>query len=158
MLNQAYVFFIFIFTGLILGILFDLFRILRKSFDTNDFFTYIEDIIFWILSGTIILYSLFKFNNGEIRFFVFMGIVLGLLLYFLTFSKIFVEISVYIILFVKKMLYYIILLPIKYLAKFFKKIVFSPTMFIFLNFRKHLKKMHIFGKKSKYKKDLSKEC
>ena len=41
--------------GVIIGILFDFFRILRKSFKTPDFVTYIEDVIFWILTGLLTL-------------------------------------------------------------------------------------------------------
>ena len=64
-------FMIFIFNGFLISILFDIFRILRKSFKTNDFFTYTEDILFWILTTFIILYSIFKFANGELRAFLF---------------------------------------------------------------------------------------
>ena len=46
MQNQAFTFIIFILNGFIIGILFDIFRILRKSFKTPDSITYIEDIIF----------------------------------------------------------------------------------------------------------------
>ena len=36
--NQAYTFIIFIFVGMIIGILFDFFRILRKTIKTKIFF------------------------------------------------------------------------------------------------------------------------
>ena len=39
--NQAYLFLIFMVNGIIIGILFDFFRILRKSFKTADLITYI---------------------------------------------------------------------------------------------------------------------
>ena len=51
--NQAYIFIIFVIVGIIVGIIFDFFRILRKSFKTKDFVTYIEDIVFCILTGLI---------------------------------------------------------------------------------------------------------
>ena len=57
--NQAYLFLIFVINGLLIGLLFDFFRILRLSFKTRDFVTYIEDIIFWIITGIIVLYSIF---------------------------------------------------------------------------------------------------
>ena len=66
--NQAYLFLIFVINGLLIGLLFDFFRILRLSFKTRDFVTYIEDIIFWIITGIIVLYSIFIFNNGEINY------------------------------------------------------------------------------------------
>lgn len=158
MLNQAYIFLIFIFNGLILGILFDIFRILRRTFKTNDFITYIEDAIFWILSGFIIMYSLFKFNNGELRLYIFFGIILGFLLYILTFSSIFIKINVNILLFLKKLLNLVIIAPLKYIVKLLKKLVFKPIRFIFINFRKCIKKLYFFGKNKEIKKDLSKEC
>ena len=73
--NQAYLFLVFIINGIIIGLLFDFFRILRKTINTKDIITYFEDIIFWILTGSIILYSIFTFNNGEIRLFMFLAIL-----------------------------------------------------------------------------------
>ena len=75
--NQANLFLIFVIDGLIIGLLFDTFRILRKSFKTPDFITYVEDILFGIITGLLILYSIFKFNNGELRFYLFLGIFFG---------------------------------------------------------------------------------
>ncbi|MDR0979226.1 MAG: spore cortex biosynthesis protein YabQ [Lachnospiraceae bacterium] len=69
--NQLYLFFIFVLTGLLIGILFDVFRILRKSFKTPDGITYIEDVLFWIISGILVLFTVLKFNNGEFRNYIF---------------------------------------------------------------------------------------
>ena len=74
--NQAYLFLIFTVNGILIGLLFDFFRIARKVFYTNDFVTYIQDILFWILAGSMMLYSIFVFNNGEIRLFMFLGVIL----------------------------------------------------------------------------------
>ena len=74
--NQAYLFVIFLINGLLMGLLFDFFRISRKVFHTSDLLTYIEDILFWILSGAMILYSIFIFNHGELRLFMFIGILI----------------------------------------------------------------------------------
>ena len=74
--NQAYLFLIFIINGIIIGVLFDFFRILRKTIKTKDVITYVQDILFWILTGFIVLYSTFTFNNGEIRIFMFIAILI----------------------------------------------------------------------------------
>ena len=50
--NQAYLFLVFIVNGVLIGLLFDFFRIARKVIPTNDFVTYIEDVLFWILAGS----------------------------------------------------------------------------------------------------------
>ena len=82
-MNQMYLFFIFIANGILIGILFDFFRILRKSFKTSDIITYLEDFLFWILTGCSIIYFMFAFNNGEIRLFMFLGIIIGIAVYML---------------------------------------------------------------------------
>ena len=44
--NQAYLFLVFSLTGVVIGVLFDFFRILRRSIKTSNTITYIEDILF----------------------------------------------------------------------------------------------------------------
>ena len=90
--DQAYLFLVFSLTGVAIGILFDFFRILRRSIKTLDIITYIEDILFWVLTGLLVLYNIGYFNNGEIRIFMFLGIFLGVLIYMSTLSNIIVKI------------------------------------------------------------------
>ena len=103
-INQGYIFVIFILNGFLIGILFDIFRILRKSFKTKDIVTYIEDILFWIITGVFLLYSVFNFNDGEIRLYMFIAILIGVLLYMLILSSYIVKINVKIITSVKNLL------------------------------------------------------
>ena len=133
--NQAYLFLIFILNGLIIGFLFDFFRILRKTIKTTDFVTYIQDFIFWILTGIIILYFIFTFNNGEIRLFLFFGILTGVLIYMLLFSNFIIKINVKIINFAKKILE----IPVKLIIKIIRKIFFKPIAFFIINIKKSTK-------------------
>lgn len=84
---QLYNFFIFIVLGLIVSFIFDIFRILRKKFNTNNIITYIEDVLFWIISGFLIISAVFKFNNGELRLYLFLGLSIGIVMYMLLFTK-----------------------------------------------------------------------
>ena len=99
--HQLYSLFIFSLIGIFIGLLFDVFRILRKSFRTPDIVTIIEDIIFWILVGGILLFSVFKFNNGELRSYIFIGLILGIIVYILTISRYIIKISVKILMTLK---------------------------------------------------------
>ena len=103
-LEQLTIFIYFIITGMVLGIIFDIFRILRKSFKTSDIVTNIEDIIFGITTGIILLVSIFLFNNGELRLFIFIGIILGTFIYMLLISRYFIKLNVAIINLVKKII------------------------------------------------------
>ena len=141
-MEQLFCLIAFTATGIVIGVLFDIFRILRRSFKTADWLTTLQDILFWILAGFVILFSIFKFNNGEIRSYIFVGISLGVLIYMLTLSKYIVRCSVIIIKFIKKIISYpvnliikitnfLIIKPIKFLVKkiftFFKKIFHNTT-------------------------------
>lgn len=137
--NQAYLFLIFIVNGILIGLLFDIFRILRRTFKTNDLITYVEDTLFWIITGFTILYSIFVFNNGEIRLFMFMAIALGVTFYMLVFSSFIIKINVKIINFIKKMvlaLFKIVKLPFTFLWLLIKKIFFKPISFVTINMKK----------------------
>lgn len=132
--NQTYLFIVFTIVGIIIGILFDIFRILRKSFKTKDLVTYIEDILFWILTGIIILFSMYRFSNGELRFFMIIGIIMGTLIYMITFSKYVIKISVFVINIFKRWILY----PFKLFIKISKKIIFRPIFIICINFKKNI--------------------
>ena len=135
-LNQGYIFIIFILNGIFIGILFDIFRILRRTIKTSDFFTYIEDLIFLTVSAATIIYSMFRWNSGEIRGYIFLGIILGLLIYTLNFSKIIIKFSVSIINKIKEICINIFLV----IFKLVKKIFIKPVTFIIINLKKIFKK------------------
>lgn len=137
--NQANLFLIFGINGIIIGLLFDFFRILRRSFKTKDFITYIQDILFWILTGFILLYSIFTFNNGEIRLFMFLGVVIGIIIYMLFISSYIIKINVAIIKFIKNIIikiFNIIIVPFKAIYNLVKKLFFRPISFFIINIRK----------------------
>ena len=159
--NQGYLFIIFTLDGALIGMLFDFFRVLRKSFKTKDFMTYIEDICFWIIAGIIILYSMCVFCDGELRFFMILGLIIGVSIYILTLSKYIMKISVVILNVLKKILGF----PFKIIYKVTNKIIFRPIFTIFSKIRnktvkssnkvynkikKFNKKRGFFVKKEKY--------
>ena len=149
--NQASLFLIFTIEGTIIGLIFDIFRILRKSFKTSDIVTYIEDILFWVITGILILYSIFIFNYGEIRFFMFVGMFLGAMFYMLLVSKYVIKISVSIIEFLKKAIIFvlkIIKFPIEFIDKIIEKIFKKPILFCIINVKKIIRQIKTkFSKK-----------
>ena len=154
--TQLQLFFIFLINGLLIGLLFDFFRILRKAIKTADFITYIEDALFWVLTGLIILYSIFTYNNGEIRLFMFLAIILGILVYLTFISKIILSISLGIINIVKKIfsiVFHIIKIPFHFFIKLIRKVFLNPISFIIINisnyFTKYIKNFSNVLKKRK---------
>lgn len=117
--NQAYLFLVFSLTGVTIGTLFDFFRILRKTVKTSNIITYIEDVLFWILTGLLILYNIWYFNSGEIRIFMFLGIMLGVLIYMSTLSGIIVKLFSKLL----QSLIKILEIPLKTIISILKKIM-----------------------------------
>jgi len=158
-INQLYSFLTFIGIGILIVLIFDVFRIFRKSFKTPDIITSIEDVIFGIISGFILLYSIFKFNSGELRIYVFLGILVGGFIYILTISKFFIKINVMMINALKKVItqmFNIVIFPFKIMFKYIRKIFFKPISFFFINFKKYFtnfnEKINNITKKNKPKK------
>ena len=117
--NQAVLFLIFSLNGVIIGLIFDFFRILRKSFKTSNLMTYIQDIIFWIVTGISVIIFMYSFSDGTIRFYMFLGLMFGFIIYILAISQYIIKIFVYIIKTVKTILNSII----KFITYPLKKII-----------------------------------
>lgn len=166
-INQVYLFIVYLLCGIAIGIFFDIFRVLRRSFKTPDLVTYIEDVIFGVLTGVFLIIMLFVLNNGELRFYIFIAITLGLAIYFLTISKFFIKINVKILTTIKKSILKIlsiIFYPINMLLNFLKKhvlqVVLKPFRILTINVKgfciNNLKKAKNSKKIQKNKKDFRK--
>ena len=124
--SQGHLFLIYTFCGILIGIFFDIFRILRKTFKTSDFITYIEDIVFGIMTGIFLIFMVFVVSSGEIRFYMFFALLLGLTTYMLTISKYFIRLNVTVLKFIKMIIYKILLVilyPIKIVVNLIRKLI-----------------------------------
>ena len=151
-INQGYLFLIFTLNGILIGFLFDIFRTLRKSFKTSNLVTYIEDFIFWILSGISIIFFLYKFSDGNLRLYIFCGLGFGIIFYMLTLSKIIIKSFVFIISFFVKIInkfLHLIHIPIKIIYNFIDKIILKNYTKIKDIIGKNIKKLNY---KEKFKK------
>ena len=123
--SQIGIFIIYFLAGLAICLLYDIFRAVRKTVKTSDFITYIEDIIFWIFVAIFLIYLMFILSSGELRFFMFIAICMGGILYYFTLSKYIMNISIHILGFIKvvfKKIINIILIPLKLFLKLNKKV------------------------------------
>ncbi|WP_343207963.1 spore cortex biosynthesis protein YabQ [Anaerolentibacter hominis] len=68
--------------GIILSVAYDLLRIFRHLIHHSNFLTGVEDLLFWIVSGCLVFRMIYLENNGEIRAFAFIGLLIGALCYF----------------------------------------------------------------------------
>ena len=67
------------------------------------------------MTGFLLLYSIFTFNNGELRGYIFIAILFGILLYALLLSKYFTKALTYILNFLNKIIFKPIYSVLKFL-------------------------------------------
>lgn len=73
--------------GLITGLLFDLYRLARGLIRPRRLLTDIGDLLFWLVVTPILFVILVNDNFGQVRVYVFLGWVIGFLLYRALFSS-----------------------------------------------------------------------
>lgn len=131
-------FFYSILTGAVLGVVYDIFRILRIACPPKKIAIIVQDVIFALICIITTLMFFQFFTNGALRFFVLIGEFLGFLLYYLTIGVIVIKTARVIITIVKKVIYIVIWPFRKILGWFVSKL--SPLLNRFIQkLRKILK-------------------
>lgn len=77
--------------GVITGILFDLYRVIRGFEDLNRIITFIEDTLFWVFTSIIIFIFLLYTNSAYMRGYVYLSIAVGIIIYMSFVSKYFIK-------------------------------------------------------------------
>lgn len=118
--SQVNVFLCTVAGGILIGIIYDFFRVLRKFFRTGSVAAFFEDIIFWIVVSLVLFFTLYISNDGEVRFYIFVGAAIGAALYFLTASPVLVNFMVAAVNFVHsclKIVFKALFLPLRLIGK-----------------------------------------
>lgn len=78
-------------SGILTGVLFDIYRLIRGFQNPNKFITLIEDTLFWILAAIVIFIFLLYTNHAFIEPYVYICIAVGLCFYLKLISKYFIK-------------------------------------------------------------------
>ncbi|MDI9495617.1 MAG: spore cortex biosynthesis protein YabQ [Bacillota bacterium] len=146
--SQEYMLAVSVMAGVLLGFLWDIYRLIRHygRFKTRG--TLIGDIIYWIISIKFGTQLILDISYGNVRFFILMGFCAGALLYFWGISeyvlKVFVFIVDYIIRVITKIIHSLTV-PAKFIMGKIKVLLY-PLKLKYLVFRDKLKKRHKFMK------------
>lgn len=90
--------------GLSLGGLFDLYRVLASQLKAPRYAYYLLDLVFWLIGTLLVFKLLYASNLGEVRMFIFLGILVGIAAYFLMFSRTVIQCILWMIRFVKALI------------------------------------------------------
>ena len=129
---QLFLFLVFFLTGTFFALVYDTLKVSIRFAPRWSFFVILKDVLFWIVVTVLMFAICIKFNDGEFRFFMFAGVLLGALLYFKTISRPLVSVLGFIVDCIKKIVSFIfavLLFPVKVLIKLINKPVFIAFSF-----------------------------
>jgi spore cortex biosynthesis protein YabQ len=91
-INQQFGLIIFsLVSGIITGVLFDLYRLIRGFNNSNKIITFIEDTLFWIFTSVVVFAFLLYTNYAYIGMYVYLWIGIGIYLYMKLISRFFIS-------------------------------------------------------------------
>lgn len=80
--TQIRTFLFIVITGIVLGILFDTYRVLRRRFRPPWLVTSLTDLLYCLLASAIAFTALLASNWGELRFYVYIALLVGIIAYY----------------------------------------------------------------------------
>lgn len=90
--HQSNVFLCSILIGVVLSVLYDMFRVARKEVRHKNIFVMFEDVVFWLLCTAFMFVFMYNINSGQFRVYIIVGAILGCILYYLTISRFVVKV------------------------------------------------------------------
>ncbi|MGI6585545.1 MAG: hypothetical protein GX301_01745 [Gracilibacteraceae bacterium] len=78
---QSYVFLYSLYGGIIIGVLYDIYRVIRGIKKSERFITSLWDILFLFSVFMVVIWAIFSSSYGEIRSYVFIGFMVGFYLH-----------------------------------------------------------------------------
>ena len=73
--------------GALYSAFYDVFRALRLVKNQKPFTIFLEDLFYFLTLAFVTFFYLLTFTNGEVRFYVIIGIVLGFIAFYILLSK-----------------------------------------------------------------------
>ncbi|CAM4517296.1 spore cortex biosynthesis protein YabQ [Paenibacillus endophyticus] len=95
-------------SGLGMGTVFDGYRVVTNELRFPRWWLPVLDVIYWIAAGLIVFRVLYASNNGEVRAYVFIGLAIGIVIYYFLLSRFVIAIVKWMIGAVRKLIGFIL--------------------------------------------------
>ena len=90
-LHELSVFAVCFAAGVVLGVIFDIFRAIRQCFRISDAVVAIQDMLFWLIACAVVYSAIYMSNSAELRWFELVGLLSGVGIYIPAMSRITVD-------------------------------------------------------------------
>ncbi|SDS78865.1 spore cortex biosynthesis protein YabQ [Paenibacillaceae bacterium GAS479] len=84
-------------SGLLMGTAFDGYRVVSYELRFPRWIMPVLDIAFWVITALAVFRVLYASNEGEVRAYVFLGLLIGICLHYLLFSRAVIKLSKWLI-------------------------------------------------------------
>lgn len=119
--QEVYILLVTIYGGVLIGFIYDLYKIFRNIFNPKKIATIIQDFLFWTIISVVAFYVLIFSNQGDLRFYNFIGFIIGALVYHYLVSK-----------HVRRALYFILKNVYKFLRDLYQITIYPLRLGVFL--------------------------
>lgn len=85
--GQLYAFLLTVVAGASVGILFDFYRVFRSGSNPKRWLSILWDVLYWVVVTPTVIIILLVGNWGDLRYYVLLGMGLGIFVYFQVFSS-----------------------------------------------------------------------
>ncbi|QTN01274.1 spore cortex biosynthesis protein YabQ [Sediminibacillus dalangtanensis] len=109
--------------GVYVGAAIDTFRRFERSWKHRVLFSYGMEISFWLLQTLILFYLLYKVNQGELRFYIFLALLCGFATYKALFEHLYQRL-------LEKLIGFLIALY-RFFARLFNGLIIQPIIWLF---------------------------
>jgi spore cortex biosynthesis protein YabQ len=95
--DQVFYFLFSAICGVVMGFVYDLFRVKRIFLKTTKASILFDDLFYWMIIGGFLLAINHHVLKGQLRFFMLLGLILGSVIYLITLSKLLIKVFVFLI-------------------------------------------------------------
>lgn len=110
-------------SGLGMGMVFDGYRVVSNELKFPRWWLPVLDVIYWMAAALVVFRVLYASNNGEVRAYVFIGLAIGIVIYYFVLSRMVIVIVKWIIGAVRKL--------ISILVKCVEILVIKPILLLY---------------------------
>jgi spore cortex biosynthesis protein YabQ len=109
-------------SGIVMGVVFDIYRVLQQKLRLHRWLTSVFDLLYWLAATAFVFLGLLSSNDGQLRLYVFLALIVGLWFYFIKWSSLTIRIVLWFI--------HIIELTVRWLLVLFDALIVRPLWFI----------------------------
>lgn len=154
--QETTVFLIFVVMGMLFSIIFDVFRAIRKIRKGKKLSIYIQDIIYFIIIGIILTMLIVNYMNTELRVYLILAIILGIVIYISTVGNMVVNVLIKLFKLNREFIGFL-LLPVSIYFNIFERPIYNFKKYIIKCCKKIKYMVNLNHIKKKFEKIKTKE-